>query len=409
MSSATEDFDRLVGAAAAAGAANAVEVARGWQRSGVRLVSGAEVTTSSLLVPPASLWVHGELEALRGRPWVAVVCSRQGREVSSSTPWVRSVCSAIARLPENSVVVTGVSELPQQVIRAAARERELPVVSVLLGPLDGLEASVGGDPMPVAVRGELIVSVLPPFCGEISGPARDAVVLGLAEEVVGVSVRPGGNWSDLLNEARRRAASLGREAKVWEVREAGVRGPARGTELERSLAGRTVSAEDASVGEWHYLTHLTRRPIGPWPDESEGEFLRALVRGQIPRARTARDTLARIAVAQRVVGGSKFLRAGRAVCLTELRPSELLSLGAQHRGLGRPRYEPFGVAFLREDLERLGARPVIYGVEATWESLPESERWRFQAAGQGGRWVAEREWRVEGDLDFRGLARVWIA
>ena len=71
--------------------------------------------------------------------------------------------------------------------------------------------------------------------------------------------------------------------------------------------------------------------------------------------------------------------------------------------LGRWDCLPFGIAVDRERLKELGARPVVYGAETTWEQLDDSEKAFFQLAKTRSAeidWREEEEWRIVGDLDL---------
>jgi hypothetical protein len=51
----------------------------------------------------------------------------------------------------------------------------------------------------------------------------------------------------------------------------------------------------------------------------------------------------------------------------------------------------------------MGAKPAVYGPNAAYARLRESEKWRFQLSGKSGTtWRHEREWRFPGDLMLDG-------
>ncbi|MBI2378198.1 MAG: hypothetical protein HYV07_29625 [Deltaproteobacteria bacterium] len=349
--------------------------------------------------------VRGDPAVLSGRSF-ALIASRQSRGPSSSTPWVRAMRAAGEMLPEHAVVIGSVGELPYEVGRAVARARGLRVVDVLRAPLGAecsdaaLTISMAGGP---ALR----------------GPERDELVLTLADVAVAVAVRPGGSFVRRFEALARTSpdrawavdgARVGLDARVARGLEAlGCRlvdvsePPIVQKPAERLAPFTRVSfAEAAKAADWPFLTHFTRAPRGPWAGESLRAYAERLARGEVFET-SAEDTLARIVASRRLLACSARLRGGPAVCFTERRPHELMALKRHHRSLGRPRYEPFGIAVPREALEQLGARPVCYGDEAVWASLPDEERWRFQHVGRTERWTEEREWRFPRDLELSRL------
>ena len=72
--------------------------------------------------------------------------------------------------------------------------------------------------------------------------------------------------------------------------------------------------------------------------------------------------------------------------------------------LSRWDFEPYGIAFQRNAfLRKFGARPVVYGGEAEWQSMDEDEKPYFQTRKSSSEkidWQTEKEWRVIGDLDL---------
>ena len=82
---------------------------------------------------------------------------------------------------------------------------------------------------------------------------------------------------------------------------------------------------------------------------------------------------------------------------------ELLRRKIFRSHLGRWDWEPFGIMIRRDILERLGARPVIYGTDAEFNDLDHRDRPFFQAAGKSDQWLSEKEWRLPSSLDLSSL------
>ena len=156
--------------------------------------------------------------------------------------------------------------------------------------------------------------------------------------------------------------------------------------------------------EAEFLLHWTRRCSGPWPDQSEAEFLDDLIFRSQRRRHGELESLVRITACGRILGSRRLTRDQRpVVCFSNRRISELPSLKIFRSHLNRWDFLPYGVAVQREWLSARGCRPVIYGNEATWQSLSSEDRVFFQqATSSSGNidWTLEQEWRLPGDLEL---------
>jgi hypothetical protein len=67
-------------------------------------------------------------------------------------------------------------------------------------------------------------------------------------------------------------------------------------------------------------------------------------------------------------------------------------------------FEPYGIAIHREEAERLGIRPVIYGNQDLYDRMPESDRPFYQNIGSGNaNWQPEAECRYLGDFELKEI------
>ncbi|HBZ54837.1 MAG TPA: hypothetical protein DEO88_05485, partial [Syntrophobacteraceae bacterium] len=151
-----------------------------------------------------------------------------------------------------------------------------------------------------------------------------------------------------------------------------------------------------------YLYHYTRACPGPWPGQTEFEYLASVLDGEPSCGHSALDTLVRILTEGRIRGSHRLVRGLRAVISwTSRPPQELSAIRHWNRALGRWTFEPYGLAVNRQCLRKLGAKPAVYGADALFERLPPQERFRFQV-GNASRslWRREREWRLLGDLQL---------
>jgi hypothetical protein len=186
----------------------------------------------------------------------------------------------------------------------------------------------------------------------------------------------------------------------------------------RSLESLVESADD-------YLIHFTRRCDGPWPDQPWDDYCDELLDERPERDRSPLAVLRQILLRQRILSSRRAIRGNyRVVCLADVRLASLAGRRVWRRHRRRWDFEPYGLAFRREALQALGARPVIYGDEATWRSLAEVDRPYFQksleidpdestvwnrAPGVDSPaatidWRVEQEWRVVGNVELAAFS-----
>lgn len=283
-------------------------------------------------------------------------------------------------------------------------------------------------------RRDNLVSISPPLVPVdpplLSAPSkrlavRDQVLWAVADQLELLYVRRRGGWScDLRTMARRTPApKTPRLLRYWKTcpQRACPQAAAHVSQLGGSLhtrrmappsncetreANASLAANErlrprAAQALWErrpVLTHFTRDRRGPWPQQSDESFGRLLLAGQLTD-RSAAGVLKRIAVEARLRSSANRIRDGSSVvCFSALAPHQRRPRFQQH--LRHWDAAPFGVAIDRQWLARRGAKPVIYGDQHTWESLPSWLRPCFQAAGSQGQWRAEQEWRWFGDLNL---------
>lgn len=165
---------------------------------------------------------------------------------------------------------------------------------------------------------------------------------------------------------------------------------------------------DWPLGDWPYLTHCTRAAPGAWPDQSAEEFLDELIFSMDSADHSALAALRRILVQQQLLGTGSAIRGGAdLVSFTAAPLADLPRLRTFRVHRGRWDFEPYGLCIRREYLQRVGARPVVYGNHADWDRLSDVDRPYFQRrvsrnakTGASIDWSREREWRVLGNVDL---------
>lgn len=163
----------------------------------------------------------------------------------------------------------------------------------------------------------------------------------------------------------------------------------------------------------NFLIHWTRDRSGPWPHQTDEEWLDDLIFQSERRKHGATFALRRILATRQILASRKMTRDEQpVVCLSNRDLRELGELTVYRQHLGRWDFVPYGIAVDREWLANQGARPVIYGEPETWQSLPETDRPFFQLAqSKSGRidWTAEKEWRWLGNLNLRQMPQQAVA
>jgi hypothetical protein len=233
---------------------------------------------------------------------------------------------------------------------------------------------------------------------------RDRMVIAACDFIVQGIVRPRGNMSQCIRrykewggtvetpptfsgkhaDRKDQPVSWNQQLKQWRIRLESV-----GNQPKGSNEHRTV---------WHF----TRGRKYPWPGQGWESYLDGLNGIGDPVPYTGLDTLIRILKMKRIQSSRYLIRGKRqVVCLTDASLNEIVPLCTWTRHVHRYRFEPFAIGFTSKTARILGARPAIYGTSDLYDRLPESERYRFQRfVSDGHDWRQEREWRLEGDLDF---------
>ncbi len=291
-----------------------------------------------------------------------------------------------------------------------------------------------------------IVQVSPPLNSEGDkqdgsiAPWRDHLVFCLAEQLTALHVRKAGNiWYLMLkrlDESNPRHSStrilLG-EQLSQDTRDELLRRGCVGWFLARPVpttirtrnkrhrspgvavtALQSLNPDEFVRGEW--LVHCTRRRVGPWPAQSEAEYLDELILEEPKAERSEIAALGRIVEQQRLIGSNEGIRGKTpVVCFTAVPLGELQKLNVFRPHRGRWDFQPYGLCIAREWLERQKARPVRYSDGSQWQQLTEGERPFFQLERSGTRtgnqidWTMEEEWRVVGDVDLAGIPADSIA
>lgn len=241
----------------------------------------------------------------------------------------------------------------------------------------------------------------------------DFALANLADYVTALTIRKGGNLASALAQRLKRGVptrvlvdpTLTEKKLTDQLLAAGATGwvlfeSEDDDEQNEDPAANYVTSFDSS----DFLLHWTRRCSGPWPEQSEDEFLNDLIFRSSRKDHREIASLRRILATQRILAGSDLTRDPRpVVCFSDVTFEKLKELRTFRPHLSRWDFEPFGIAIRKSWLVERGAAAVVYGVESTWESLSDEKRAFFQLNDPDGKvdWSIEKEWRIIGDVDLR--------
>ncbi len=283
-----------------------------------------------------------------------------------------------------------------------------------------------------------------PACGGERGkvvgpPLADRALVALADRVVALHVRNGGHVKRLLRDrmswAPRSAGAirvvLGRGLVRPGLRDAllaeGAVGwallarPSRTANMEDAAAvahpGRVVRAgrqlmrlrdfRDAA----EFVTHCTRRHVGPWPGQSQEDYWDDLILGKSGADHSPLATLSRMLQERTIRASTIGIRGGcPVVCFTEVPLPQLQRLRVFRAHRSRWDFQPYGICIRKTALRKHGGRPVIYGDNVAWAALNAAERPFYQksasvtASGFVLDWTLEQEWRYPGAVGLDSFA-----
>ena len=387
---------------------------------------------------------------------VGIVSSRLGRALDEKRDWFGVLRTACLRLdPVRDILLTAAETTTFRFLEHCAARFGLRVLRVdVTGTSDlsrwierlttcrDTESNSMGNRVIVS---PILIETIDLPSGLADTPIRDRVVMTLSDHVLALHLRPNGNLHRLTCARLKDSAwppgrlyvalgdGLVGGTLASELQDLGAVGwilledDSRATEcgppyISHSPAGATSTpAESAaapivsipSSDQWQYLTHCTRRQRGHWPDQTDSEFLDELLFESDTADRSAFAALVHIIQQRRLFASCEGIRGKHRVVSFTAVP--LIDLPRQrvfrpHRG--RWDFEPYGICIRRDWLETRGTRPVSYGDDDLWESLPEPERLFFQKQITRSRkservvdWSSEREWRHVGDVDLAHLPK----
>lgn len=225
---------------------------------------------------------------------------------------------------------------------------------------------------------------------------RDRSIVDEADILIPLSLRPGGNMSELVSSARAEGRTVDDRFICKHV--------TRETPLAYKLPESMLSAEISSFSE-NYLIHWTRSSNGAWPIENKSDFYRAIVKSDnYPRG--AYDTLRNILLSGRIAASSQHMSGNRpCVSFSSLRPVDMVPLMRWRARYRQMAFEPYGLGIRRDVAERADIGAVKYFDRNNTQPPAGSPSWQWQSVGIVSHWPDEQEFRCLGDFELSQLDR----
>ena len=373
-------------------------------------------------------------QGLPNRRTTAIISSRWGRQLDRKDDLFRVLRSACAQLdPQRQALLTAEGTTTHAFICRLAQLFGLETVDIRCAKVAStltawLAQMTESDVSSPSTGWTCFVSPSIDCQERLEDPIRDRITVLGSDQLLVLHLRSRGNLMPLIQRRLHLQASsnvylaLGGDHLVP--------GDAANTLMEQGAVGwLLLNEDDASQGiptsfdgvlpaaaapivssqpGWDYLIHCTRSAHGPWPDQSNDEYLDELLLGHVSRDHSSLAALVRILRMQRLIATNKTIRGGtEVVSFTAAGLQQLSGLRTFQSHRGRWDFQPYGICIRKDRIERVGGRPVIYGDDGVWQTLDEGSKPYFQKTDtprQPARdWRSEREWRHVGDFDLRSL------
>jgi hypothetical protein len=336
-------------------------------------------------------------------PRVALLNSRQSPRLSRTQSWIQKTLEALHRFdPRETALVTSLGTPAWDFLTWAGGKLGFPLIIVFpAGSAQSFNVVRTRTIIDFGLDDRRVLAVRPVRLGKKRPSAEDSLlrdrwVTALSHQLIPVSLRPKGNLDGLLSHPALPTTSVTSDFRIKSKPPAPIRKPL--------LLGQ-IHMPDWYAPE-EYLIHWTRSCVGPYPNESRGEYFTRIMEGDTEPTE-GMETLERILQDGVIRASSRLVRGGYSVVpFTERPPQDLPRLMLWRSGLRRWTFEPYGIALSKAKLLELGARPVIYGEVAHFHELTQSDRPFFQVAKSAGSdWTVEREWRVTADVRLSEFAK----
>ncbi|MBM84308.1 MAG: hypothetical protein CMJ78_27445 [Planctomycetaceae bacterium] len=360
---------------------------------------------------------------------LGVISSHLGKSLEQRREWFDALRTLALRCDSSTVLVSVPQTTTCSFVDRAAELFGLDRLRVEIGKQESIQE--WARQLPEQTSGSPQLWISPQLddaaeCDAVKGmPLQDRVAMALSDELRVLYIRAKGRLDSLLRTRLADAAWLPQSVRIA-CGDGLVEGPQvddfqqLGAILwylhrsDQEISGETEDPPEhevpilksSDVDAWNYLTHCTRGRQGPWPKQTEEDYLDDLLLDRAGADHSCLAALCRILNQQRLVASNAAIRGGyETVSFTEANPEELLRLRSYKKHRGRWDFEPYGIAIRIDRLREMGIQSVQYGSESDWDNLPNERRPYFQLNREveGFDWSIEREWRCVGDVDLSQL------
>ncbi|MCP4583011.1 MAG: hypothetical protein GY839_15490 [candidate division Zixibacteria bacterium] len=229
---------------------------------------------------------------------------------------------------------------------------------------------------------------------KVDWPTRDKLAISLAENILPISVRSGGNLDRLIKRYSTDNKKIITDFRTQYMIKR------RDMEFKPDQIKTSIPRR-----KWDYITHWTRTCHGRWPGESSASFYNRLLKSNDRYPNCGLATLKNIIEERTIRASANNLRHNlKGVAFSSLHPQDVLPLMRWRKRFVRWNFEPYSIAISRQAAVKAGIQPVIYGKPELYARLAESDKPYFQSEGvDGGDWREEKEWRYLGDFDLSAI------
>lgn len=353
---------------------------------------------------------------------IALVNSRKPRQFHPDEPWLRGTMAlgyAVARCGHTLCASVGTIGYDAAMFGAAMGRGQ---IEAFVRPGDELEVL---NRLPPGTPKNLVAIRTITSNGAPAWEQRDNDVMNAADIVIAVAIRAGGQMESILRNRfhsgkRLHVAVPADEGPLW-------RGTQRLVELgvppiEQSLqhfvrecmeARESVQRDELEWASYFplwrdaplstpTLAHFTRAAQGPWPRQTQGEYLGDLWHGGARARRDAPAALRRILQSSTLEASARLIRGSfPVVSFTAVSPEQIADLHRYRSHLVRWDFEPWGIVFNRDWLAKQKACPVKYLPSSSFRNLASNEKAWFQKHEPPEcDFSLEEEWRILGDFNF---------
>ncbi len=314
---------------------------------------------------------------------------------------------AVQLNPDRDVLLTGEATTCDAMVRRVSDLFRIPVVELILAPLD--PSKLNSLVAELAERENSVAMVV-----DFEERGIDFALASFANQMTVFSMRKNGKLhaavSHRLSEGKATRVlaepSLTKKGLTDELLSSGATGwylfgddesPESFDDSQRFCSANELDSEK-------YLLHWTRRRVGPWPEQSDSEFLDDLIFRSSRKDHREIAALKRILLTERLIASNALTRDPRpVVCFSNVTFAELKKRRVFRSHLSRWDFEPYGIAIEKTWLAKFGCNEVTYGDDAHWDSLAEADRPFFQRNDHNKKvdWSVEKEWRILDDVDLR--------